>query len=36
MDDIHGHATVCHSVVVFDMHIVLIPLVDVDNLNFGI
>ena len=29
-----GHVMVCRSVVAFDMHIVLVPLVDVDNLTF--
>ena len=29
-----GHIMVCRSVVVFDMHIVLVSLVDVDNLTF--
>ena len=29
-----GHVVVCHSVVVFAMHIALARLVDVDNLTF--
>ena len=29
-----GHVMACRSVVAFDMHIVLVPLVDVNNLTF--
>ena len=29
-----GHIMVCRSVVIFDMHIVSVSLVDVDNLTF--
>jgi hypothetical protein len=32
---ISRHVRVCRSVVVFDMHSVLVPAVDVDNLTFN-